>query len=340
VTLAVEPADAGANGASDPGLELVASTPLTLAPPVMRIGLAAGDRPLVTAGSSVAAGDVIVEALRDGRVEIVSGEGGEPGDRVDIGGGRASEGEAADGELLFAEGGRRRLVAGERTETIETPADGTVRSSRPGIEMIVELGGVALPGSLALGVPTRGRLEIATDEGGELRAGSVDVGRAGTILVVGSRVDAETLTRARAMGVRGVVVATLPGKEARDFGASERRQRAALHRLPPFAVLVLDGAIRRPIAGPVMEVLRSLEGRDVGLAIDPPMLVFDGDAPAPPASDIVFVRHGPLAGRTGTFAGLAGVRRFTAGVHLEAAFVRFPTGETHPVPLGDLVRFR
>ena len=52
------------------------------------------------------------------------------------------------------------------------------------------------------------------------------------------------------MGVRGVIVSGLAGKERRDFLASESRQRAALHRLPPFAVLILDGVIRRPIAGP------------------------------------------------------------------------------------------
>ena len=52
------------------------------------------------------------------------------------------------------------------------------------------------------------------------------------------------------MGVRGVIVAGLASKERRDFLASEARQRAALHRLPPFAVLVLDGAVRRPWPAP------------------------------------------------------------------------------------------
>jgi hypothetical protein len=63
-------------------------------------------------------------------------------------------------------------------------------------------------------------------------------------------VDAETLTRARAMGVRGVVVTGLSSKERRDYLASEARQRSALHRLPPFAVLVLEGVVRRPLPGP------------------------------------------------------------------------------------------
>ena len=102
-----------------------------------------------------------------------------------------------------------------------------------------------------------------------LRSGGLDVGSAGTILVVGSRVDAETLTRARAMGVCGVVVAGLSSKERRDFIASEARQRAALHRLPPFAVLVLDGATRRPLAGAVQAVLAALVGREVAIVTRP-----------------------------------------------------------------------
>ncbi|HEY3522935.1 MAG TPA: hypothetical protein VGK63_04475 [Candidatus Limnocylindrales bacterium] len=330
------PAAVGTRSGRD--LDLVAVTPLAIDRPRLRVGLSAGDRPLVAEGEAVAPGTALVDVLRDARIEVVAGDGHEPGARVHVGGRRGEDG-TDEGELLFTDGSRHRLVVGDHVESIESPAPGVVRSVRPGIELVVELDGSALPGTLALGVPTHGRLELATDEGGELRPGSVDVGRAGTILVVGSRVDAETLTRARAMGVRGIVVAALPGKETRDFTASERRQRAALHRLPPFGVLVLDGAIRRPIAGPVMGLLRSLEGREVGLSIDPPGLVFGADPPAPPPADLVIVRGGPLAGRSGAFAGLAGVRRFAAGVHLEAAFVRFPTGETHPVPLGDLVRF-
>ena len=58
-----------------------------------------------------------------------------------------------------------------------------------------------------------------------------------------------------------------------------------------------------------------------------------------PVPNLVRVRSGPLAGAEGTWAGLAGPRRFPAGVTLEAAFVRF--GERPPVaiPIGDLERF-
>ncbi len=196
-------------------------------------------------------------------------------------------------------------------------------------------------GIVALGGPTRGRLHVATGKDGELRSGGLDVGFAGTILVVGSRIDAETLTRARAMGVRGVIVSGFASKERRDFAASEARQRAALHRLPPFAVLVLDGALRRPLASPVQAVLDGLMGREVAIVTDPPMLVFDAPdlAIASSPADHVRVRAGEHAGREGTWAGLLGLRRFTGGVHLEAGAVRLADGAIIAVALGDLERF-
>jgi hypothetical protein len=174
-----------------------------------------------------------------------------------------------------------------------------------------------------------------------VRASSLDVGLAGSILVVGSRIDAETLTRARAMGVRGIVVGGLASKERRDFVASERRQRAALHRLPPFAVLVLEGALRRPMAGPVLDVLAALVGHEVAIVSDPPALVFDApDLAVPsPAPDLVRVRAGEMAGREGTWVEPLGQRRFAGGVHLEAGAVRFEDGRTVAVPIGDLERF-
>ena len=192
---------------------------------------------------------------------------------------------------------------------------------------------------MALGGPTRGRLRAGAD--GELRSGGLDVGSAGTILVVGSRVGAETLTRARAMGVCGVVVAGLSSKERRDFLASEARQRAALHRLPPFAVLILDGAARRPLAGAVQAVIGALAGHEVAIVTDPPMLVFDLPnlvIPAPPA-DLVRIRAGSLSGREGRFVQAIGRRRFPGGVHLEAGIVHLPDGTDAAVPLGDLERF-
>ena len=163
---------------------------------------------------------------------------------------------------------------------------------------------------MAVGIPSRGRLERVAGEIG-LR-GALDVGRAGTILVVDGRIDSEAIIRARATGVRGVVASGLAGKDLRDLQGSEARQRASLQPLAPFAVLVLDGTVRRPIAGPVAALLEALEGREVALVVDPPMIVFDPPVPepAPPPADWVRV----LARRARRAARVAGSgRRGCAG---------------------------
>jgi hypothetical protein len=323
--------DTDLRGAVRGDLGLVSARRLISDPPEISFGLAPGDRALVAVGESVVAGAPIAERVRDplllDRVLPPSADP-KPGARTN------------EGELLFVWKDRWRVAGGEVTETFDSPVTGIIREVRPGSAIVIQARGRALNGIVALGGTSRGRLHIAAGSDGELRSGGLDVGLAGTILVVGSRIDAETLTRARAMGVRGIVVGGLASKERRDFTASERRQRAALHRLAPYAVLVLEGATRRPLPSPVMAVLEALAGHEVAIVGDPPRLVFESevDVPTPPA-DFVCVRGGPLGGRDGTWAGLAGARRFAGGVHLEAGSVRFADGSVKAVPLGDLERF-
>jgi len=325
-------ADAFDGGDPPADLGLVRLRRLLEGPVDVTFPLAPGDRALVATGESVVPGAPIIERVRDPRltdVVVPEAAGPQPGGHI------------VDGELLFDWRGRWRVAGGDVTEPIDSPIAGIVREVHPGTAIVVKATGRALRAIVALGGPTRGRLHVASWVEGELRSASVDVGLAGNILVVGSRIDAETLTRARAMGVRGIIVAGLASKERRDFLASEDRQRAALHRLPTFAVLVLEGAVRRPLAGPVMDILDALEGQEVAIVADPPMLIFDlPDLEMPvPRPDHVRVRAGQLSGREGTWTGLVGPRRFAGGVHLEAGTVRFEDGSLVAVPLGDLERF-
>jgi hypothetical protein len=335
------------------GLDLVALRPLLTGPTEVLFPLAPGDRALVAAGDPIIAGTAIAERLRDPRlVELgasATPDGARAGDRWTTTGQTGVKlrrgGGAETGELLYEHGGHWALAAGEHPEPVECPLAGVVRDVRPGVGIRVRAQGQAVLGVEALGDPTFGRLSLGSERGdqrqGRLRSTSLDVGLAGTILVIGSRVDAEALTRARAMGVRGVIVSGLAGKERRDFMASEARQRAALHRLPPFAVLVLDGAIRRPIAGPVGAVLEALAGTTVAITIDPPAMIFDEPAldVAPPPPGHVRVRSGEHAGEEGRWAGLAGVRRFAGGTFLEAGWVVLGDEPASAVPIADLERF-
>ena len=329
------------------GLELVARRTLVVPQIDMLFPLQPGDRPLVKEGEAVGRGQPIVEQIREPRTIVVSGVGtpeepGAPGERWTAPGGRPREGEGpAEGELLFRSSGRWRIASGERAETLEAPSAGVVDVVRPGSGITIRSVANAIPGRLALAGPTWGRLQIATGADGELRAQHVDVGAAGSIIVAGARMDAEALTRARAVGIRGVIVAALGIKEQRDFLASERRGRAAVHGLPPFGILVLDGAARRPIASPLMALFEAIEGGMVAIVGNPPALVVDDPSITlpTPSPDLVRVRSGPLAGAEGTWAGLAGPRRFPAGVTLEAAFVRFGGRPPVAIPIGDLERF-
>lgn len=322
-------------------VRLVPSRSLVISPVDVVFRLVPGDNPLVSAGDSVVVGAPIAERVRaPGLEEVPASATTEPvpGGRWS-GFGDGSTRRLDSGELVFEWRNRWRVAGGALTDPLESPFAGIVREVRPGTSITVRAAGRGLRGIVTLGGPTRGRLQGGPDN--ELRAGGLDVHSAGAILVVGSRVDAETLTRARAMGVRGVVVTGLSSKERRDYLASEARQRSALHRLPPFAVLVLDGAVRRPVAGAVQALLGALSGHEVAIVSTPPMLIFDVaglTVPTPPP-DLVRVRGGALGGREGRFVEAVGLRRFPGGAHLEAALVQFPDGTSAAVPLGDLERF-
>ncbi|MBM4408059.1 MAG: hypothetical protein FJ038_05525 [Chloroflexi bacterium] len=334
---------------ADPGIGLVAARPLIHTAPSIWFPLRPGDRPMIEAGETVLAGAPLAELLHEQQLveaALPRGAARRTGaqwtDRTAGSwrfGGRRSNA-PIQGELLFKSGGRWRLATGDSSGILESPMAGIVREVRPGVGIRLDVEGNGLAGVRAIGAPARGRLEVApsTDDA---RPPGLDVGRAGSILVVASRVDAETLTRARAMGIRGIVVSALTAKDVRDFLASEERQRASLHRVPPFAVLVVDGAIRRPVATPLLAVLSALVGRDVAISGDPPLLLFDpGGISVPvPAPDWVRVRQGPWGGREGHWVAPAGIRRFPGGVRLEAGLVRFGDGRPIAVPLSDLERY-
>jgi len=333
---------------SHAGLELVAKRPLVITPVDAFFGLQPGDRPLVKAGEAVSRGQSIVEHYRDPRTIVVGGPvaedgAGVPGERLAIGSGRRGrDGDAApSGELLFKSGGTWRVAGGEGPEPVEAPFSGVVHEVRPGTGVTLRTTASAIVGRSVLAGPTWGRLHVATEADGELRAQHVDVGAAGSIIVAGARIDAEALTRARAVGIRGVIVAALGIKEQRDFLGSERRGRAAVHGLPSFGILVLDGAGRRPIASSMMAIFEAIEGSMVAIVGNPPSLVIDEPAATlpMPSPGLVRVWSGPLAGAEGTWAGLAGPRRFPARVTLEAAYVRFGGRPPVAVPIGDLERF-
>lgn len=245
------------------------------------------------------------------------------------------------GTLLYEVAGRWQAVAGENHRMLESPVAGVVREARNAVGITIAAAGVALPGALAAGQPSRGRLDVPPLPDGELWASALDVSRSGGVVVAGSRISAQAIGRARAMSIRGLVAASVGTAEVRDLQASESRQLASLAPSPPFGLLVLDGHQRRPIASPVLAVLESTAGTEAAIVLDPPLLVFEREPVIPelPAG-WVRVRGGSEAGREGRLAGHVDTWRFRSGVNLGAALVLLD-GDSAPtaVALGDLERY-
>ena len=159
--------------------------------------------------------------------------------------------------LFHGPDGRVRLAIGRHPSIVTSPVSGVVETLGAGI-LDIRADGVGLPGAAGWGQPVHGSLffGVSTPDA-ELRASSIDVGAAGTIVVAGARLDIEALTRARAIGVAGILCGGIVGRELRQLDESDRRQRAALHAAQPFAVLALDGYGRRPMPGPTWDLLRA-----------------------------------------------------------------------------------
>jgi len=246
------------------------------------------------------------------------------------------------GTLLFETNGRWRAAVGERHEVVESPVAGVVRDARNCVQVTIEAVGSAIPAAIAAGEPSRGYLDVPRLTDGELWASALDVGRSGAVVVAGSRISAQAISRARAMSIRGLIAGSVGHGELRDLAASQQRQRASLAPSVPFGLIALDGYQRRPLATPVLALLAALAGREVAIVTDPPLLVFDvAEVPLPELPpDWIRVRSGPNAGREGRWLEAVGLRRFQAGIYLEGAAVRFvDETEATILPIADLERF-
>jgi len=246
------------------------------------------------------------------------------------------------GTLLFEANGRWYAAAGDRHEIVESPVAGVVREARNAIEVTIEVAGAAIPGAIAAGEPSRGYLDVPRLTDGDLWASVLDVGRAGAVVVAGTRVSAQAISRARAMSIRGLIAGSVGEGELRDLEASRQRQKASLTPSVSFGLIALDGHGRRPLATPILALLAAMAGREVAVVTDPPLLVFDvEEVPLPELPpDWIRARSGPHAGREGRWLRSAGSYRFRGGIHLEAAVVRFADEtETTIVPVTDLERF-
>ncbi len=346
-----------ADTAVDPVRFLTPADRATFAP-VARLRLHPADRALVDLGEIVTSGQPVIEHCRETFLLEVPARGAftelAPGDEVDLGllpaGGPIGRQHARSGDrarLLFVgPDGVARVALGRSPQIIASPVDGEVEEVEAG-HIAIRSGGIGLVGRIAWGQPVHGRLLLGVaSPDAELRASAIDIAAAGSILVAGARLDIEALTRARAIGVAGIICGGLVGRELRQLEESDIRQRAALHTTAPFAVVALDGYGRRIVPTNAWELLVAAAGRPVGLFPDSRLVVIGGDPAALDLSehepDAVRITSGEGSGRVARLVGLAGPMRRPGGSYLACGFIEETGADGSPrrriVPLSDLER--
>ena len=257
--------------------------------------------------------------------------------------GRRARRPASSGELLFKAAGDWRVAdgrAGRRAggagggHRARGPPGRRHRAARRGRGDRRRPGGRRPGARPSRGGPGRGRRRAgrASTSGGRARSSSL-----------GGRVDAETLTRARAMGMRGIVVGSLTAQGP----ARLRRIGGAPAREPPPTAAVRGrwSSTARSGAGRVARARGPRRHSPAARSRSSPIRRSccstrpgSGCPRAGPTS--CACDRAPWGGREGRWAGPAGIRQFRGGVRLEAGVrpARRRAAEM-AVPLGDLERF-
>jgi hypothetical protein len=241
-----------------------------------------------------------------------------------------------DGTALVAPLGGAEPIVGH--------VKGEVTSVEPdGIE--IRVSGAVLSGVGGSGGAVHGALRLAVhDPVAELRASAIDIAATGRIVVGGSRASAEALTRARAMGVAGIVLGGVLDKELRDFEATQqRRRRTGAAATDDLGVLLLEGFGKVALDPALFAWFRAHDGHLASLfGAAGRLYVYDAEPPPPRrvlprVGDRVIAHRRPYAGQAGTLVELLdGLRVGAAGIAAASALVRFEDGLSAVVPLANL----
>lgn len=314
---AVEPAEVLATRRPPSG-----GTSLPVAGRLRRSSLEAAELLSVRPGTVLEAGELLASDGRGREVRV-------PGACLFLGY------DAGEGSALVAPLGTTEPILGHVRGEVSAVAATAIE---------IRVSGALVAGVGGSGGAVHGELRVAVREpADELRAGAIDAGATGRIIVGGSRASAETLTRARAMGVAGMVLGGILDKELRDFEATQVRRRKIGGVRGDFAIVMLEGFGKVGLDAEQFSWFRSQEGRMASLFGDAAQLyVYDADPPPvrrplARAGDRVVAHRRPFAGSGGELERVLEQSHATAaGVVARSALVRFDDGRTAVVPLANL----
>ncbi|MGH2356520.1 MAG: hypothetical protein ACRDGJ_00730, partial [Candidatus Limnocylindria bacterium] len=292
-----------------------------IAAPLRRSAARARDAMTAVPGTTLAAADPLAAY---GRREVRSPAGG-----------ILLSYDETDGSALIAPFGPPQPVVGH--------VRGEVTALDPG-GIDISMAASVVDGVGGSGDAVHGELLVAVHEpGDELRASAIDAGATGHIVVGGSRASAETLIRARAMGVAGIVLGGMLDKELRDFEAIQHRRSEVGGLSGGLGLLLIEGFGKVGLDQQLFDWFRQQAGHMASLfGADGRLYVYA--APPPPArfplpipGDRVIAHRRPFAGRGGTLLRIVdGLHAAPSGVRCVVAIVRFEDGRTAAVPLANL----
>lgn len=208
----------------------------------------------------------------------------------------------------------------------------------------IRVAGARVVGVGGSGAAVHGELRVAVHgPGDELRASAIDVGTTGRILVGGSRASAETLTRARAMGVAGIVLGGVLDKELRDFEATQLRRREIGGERGDFAILLVEGFGKVGLDPDLFAWFAAHDGHLASLfGTSGALYVYDAEPPpvrralARPGDRVIAHRR-PYAGQSGQLLRvIRDLHATPSGLMARSGIVRFDDGLTAVVPLANL----
>jgi hypothetical protein len=336
----------------------VAPANAAVARPEIAIRLHVADRAYVEVGDSVTAGQPLAERFAETFVLEVPASPElrrhKPWDEVSPASlprtGRVGRQHARAGDrvrmLYIGPDDVARVVIGRGQSVMESPLDGVVAERTDGA-LVLAASGVGMRARVGWGQPVRGPLLLGvTSPDAELRASAIDIGAAGSVLVAGARLDIEAVTRARAIGVAGIICGGIVGRELRQLDEADARQRAAFQPATPFGLLTMDGYGRRPIPALAWDMLVAAAGSSIGLVPEARLAILGVDPAAyqvparPPGS--VRITAGEGIGEIGTLVGLAGPQRRVGGLYQPSGYVDGALSGNGDgrriVPLADLER--
>jgi hypothetical protein len=170
----------------------------------------------------------------------------------------------ADGVLESVSSVTGQLLIRERPIPVEVSAyvRGHVAEVLPGEGAVVESRAAFIQGIFGVGGETHGTLAIATAGPGEtLEASSLRPEHRGAVLVGGNHVSHETVLRARALGVRALVVGGFDDRDLRELLGRDLGVAITGQEELGITLVLTEGFGRIGMAARTWELLSALAGR-------------------------------------------------------------------------------